>query len=287
MTAFDNDSHAISGGCLCAAVRYTSHICQCTQCRKHSGSLVAHFITVNPSQLQWSNASNGNEKPQSFKEFSSSKGVYRGFCSSCGSALTWRSEGQADEVEIMLGTVDETYLIGDRTEKVTSQSLTNKANFEKVLDSDEGALGREMCMPAAGQMYVRNAIKGVTDRRKVLIEGAMGKYSTSPEWEDIAPIPQNDGGPNPLAAIAYTEEYSEAMGYLRAVMAANEKSERVLELTEHIISMNPAHYTVWLYRANTLFDLQKQNQSNLEEDILEELKWLDGVSLKHLKNYQI
>lgn len=42
-----------------------------------------------------------------------------------------------------------------------------------------------------------------------------------------------------------------------------------------------------LYRANTLFELQKQNQSNLEEDILDELKWLDGISLKHLKNYQI
>jgi len=28
-------------------------------------------------------------------------------------------------------------------------------------------------------------------------------------------------------------------------MAKNEFSERVLSLTEHIISMNPAHYTVW------------------------------------------
>lgn len=114
----------------------------------------------------------------------------------------------------------------------------------------------------------------------------MGKYNSA-EWADVVPIPQNDGGPNPLAAIAYTEEYSEAMEYLRAVMANNEKSERVLELTEHIISINPAHYTVWLYRANTLFELQKQNQSNLQEDILEELRWLDGISLRHLKNYQI
>ncbi|KAL9605165.1 MAG: hypothetical protein Q9219_000099 [cf. Caloplaca sp. 3 TL-2023] len=115
----------------------------------------------------------------------------------------------------------------------------------------------------------------------------MGGYGESEEWADVVPIPQNDGGPNPLAAIAYTEEYSEAMGYLRAVMANNEKSERVLELTEHVISMNPAHYTVWLYRANTLFDLQKRNQSNLQDDILEELRWLDGTSLRHLKNYQI
>ena len=137
------------------------------QCRKHCGSLMAQFIMVKPSQLQWSNASGGNGARESFKEFSSSKGVYRGFCSSCGSALTWRSEEQADGVEILLGTVDETYLIGDRTEKVPSQSLTSKANFEKVLDSDDGALGREMCLPTAGQMCVRNAIKGATDTRLV------------------------------------------------------------------------------------------------------------------------
>ncbi|KAI4226034.1 MAG: hypothetical protein L6R36_003480 [Xanthoria steineri] len=115
----------------------------------------------------------------------------------------------------------------------------------------------------------------------------MGRYSESEEWTDITPIAQNDGGPNPLAAIAYTEEYSEAMGYFRAVTAKNEKSERVLDLTEHIIGMNPAHYTIWLYRANTIFELQKTNGSNLQDDILEELQWLDNLSLKHLKNYQI
>lgn len=74
----------------------------------------------------------------------------------------------------------------------------------------------------------------------------MPKYYHDDEaWADVEPLPQDDGGLHPLAAIAYTEEYSEAMGYLRAVMAKNEFSERVLGLTEHIISMNPAHYTVW------------------------------------------
>lgn len=70
-------------------------------------------------------------------------------------------------------------------------------------------------------------------------------YSDDPEWADIVPLPQDDGGPNPLAAIAYTEEYSEAIPYLRAIMAKNELSPRALALTEDIIDMNPAHYTVW------------------------------------------
>jgi protein farnesyltransferase/geranylgeranyltransferase type-1 subunit alpha len=82
------------------------------------------------------------------------------------------------------------------------------------------------------------------------------EYSSSPEWADIRPIPLDEGGPNndesrdvdgalPLATIAYPPDYLEATSYLRAVMAANEMSERVLRLTEDIISMNPAHYTVW------------------------------------------
>jgi len=73
----------------------------------------------------------------------------------------------------------------------------------------------------------------------------MAKYAEDPEWKDVEPLPQDDGGPNPLAAIAYTDGYSEAMAYLRAVMASNEMSERALALTEDIIDMNPAHYTVW------------------------------------------
>ena len=73
-------------------------------------------------------------------------------------------------------------------------------------------------------------------------------YSDDPKWANVEPLPQDDGGPNALATIAYTEEYREAMAYLRAVMAANEMSERVLELTAHVINLNPAHYTVWYDR---------------------------------------
>jgi protein farnesyltransferase/geranylgeranyltransferase type-1 subunit alpha len=144
----------------------------------------------------------------------------------------------------------------------------------------------------------------------------MSKYAESPTWSDIDPIPQDDGPGQPLAAIAYTEAYSEGMSYLRAVMAKNEMSERVLELTEDIIQMNPAHYTVWyvvlaqsrrvsrivkewnrlayigiiidvatdmfkfrLYRARVLFTLNAPLRTEIE--------WLNPTSLRHQKNYQI
>jgi protein farnesyltransferase/geranylgeranyltransferase type-1 subunit alpha len=69
------------------------------------------------------------------------------------------------------------------------------------------------------------------------------------------------------------------MGYLRAVMASEEHSPRVLSLTEHIITLNPAHYTVWLYRATTLFAINSS--------IRNELVWLNDVALDNQKNYQI
>lgn len=62
-------------------------------------------------------------------------------------------------------------------------------------------------------------------------------------------------------------------------MAAKEHSPRCLKLTEHIISMNPAHYTVWLYR----FDIVRA----LDIPILDEIAWLDEVALDYTKNYQI
>ncbi|KAJ8122703.1 hypothetical protein ONZ43_g1165 [Nemania bipapillata] len=103
-------------------------------------------------------------------------------------------------------------------------------------------------------------------------------YENDPEWDDVVPIPQEEPE-GALSAIAYEEDYAEAMAYLRAVMAAKEYSLRCLQLTETIIDMNPAHYTVWLYR----FDIIKA----LKIPIRDELEWLNDVSFQHLKNYQI
>ncbi|KAH7033447.1 uncharacterized protein B0I36DRAFT_321469 [Microdochium trichocladiopsis] len=103
-------------------------------------------------------------------------------------------------------------------------------------------------------------------------------YALDPDWDDVTPIPQAEPE-HALAAIAYPEDYAEAMSYLRAVMAAKEYSPRCLQLTEHIIAMNPAHYTVWLYRFAIV--------ESLNISIPDEMAWLNAVSLEHLKNYQI
>ncbi|CAG8950631.1 hypothetical protein HYFRA_00002840 [Hymenoscyphus fraxineus] len=118
----------------------------------------------------------------------------------------------------------------------------------------------------------RRKLMGVLGGRK------FGGYEGDPVWDDVVPIEQDDGE-GALAQIAYTGEYAEAMGYLRAIMAANELSPRVLGLTSHIITLNPAHYTVWLYRARTLFAI--------DADVHEELEWVNEIALENQKNYQI
>ena len=77
---------------------------------------------------------------------------------------------------------------------------------------------------------------------------------------DLKPIPQDDGV-RPLAQIAYSDSYTEAMSYLRALMAANELSQRTLTVTDYIIASNPAHYTCWGFRLKALFHVARTHQA--------------------------
>lgn len=120
--------------------------------------------------------------------------------------------------------------------------------------------------------------KEIARLRMELYGERTGAYASNPTWDDVVPIPVEDGE-GALAAIAYPEDYAEAISYLRAVMAKKEHSPRCLRLTEDIISMNPAHYTVWLYRFSIV--------QAMKIPIPEEIQWLNEVSLENLKNYQI
>ncbi|OBZ67962.1 Protein farnesyltransferase/geranylgeranyltransferase type-1 subunit alpha [Grifola frondosa] len=84
---------------------------------------------------------------------------------------------------------------------------------------------------------------------------------------------------NPIAPIFYTEEYKDATDYFRGIVKSGETSSRVLELTEHIIRMNPAHYSAWQYRYKTLLALH----SPLDE----ELRLMDALAIQFLKTYQV
>lgn len=144
---------------------------------------------------------------------------------------------------------------------------------------------RDLAATDSGDKVTREDIEEENGRRrkmaalkKDLYGTITGSLANDPEWDDVIPIPQNEFE-GALAQIAYPDDYAEAVSYLRAVMVAEECSPRCLRLTDHVISMNPAHYTVWLYRFKII--------STLKLPIPDEITWLNKVALANLKNYQI
>lgn len=103
--------------------------CQCSQCRKQTGALVAHWITVAPSSVTWSSS-----QP---KEYNSSPGCYRSFCADCGTAINWRTDKSPDMIQFLVGSLDEDVL--------------------------SGMGGKELATPTKGQFFCKNMIGGVTD----------------------------------------------------------------------------------------------------------------------------
>ncbi|KEF63106.1 uncharacterized protein A1O9_01082 [Exophiala aquamarina CBS 119918] len=125
-------------------------------CRKWTAGLVAQFIVVSPLQITPPLA-----QSVYYKEYQSSPRRFRGFCGECGSSLIWRSDDKVDTLDLFLGTIDETWLLGAKvegSERETAQGIV----VERV-----GGLGKELCTPNQYQFYYANAISGVTD----LLEG--------------------------------------------------------------------------------------------------------------------
>ncbi|KAH0598631.1 hypothetical protein MHUMG1_03934 [Metarhizium humberi] len=138
------------------------------------------------------------------------------------------------------------------------------------------ASGRDLLDEESAQEKSRR--KDMATLNKDLYGEITGSLSNNLDWDDVIPIPHSEPD-DALSKIAYPDDYAEATSYLRAVMAADECSPRCLRLTEHVISMNPAHYTVWLYRFKII--------QTLNLPVPEEIEWLNQVALANLKNYQI
>lgn len=71
-----------------------------------------------------------------------------------------------EELEILTGTVDEAFLIGDRTARVESKVFAEKGSWDKMVkeeENDSKVLGRDLCLPQGGNYFLRNAVQGVTD----------------------------------------------------------------------------------------------------------------------------
>jgi hypothetical protein len=95
----------LTGGCQCGAVRYawTMHptyasICHCRMCQKASGQPFMALTGGKREYLRWTRG-----EPSVFK--SSDKGE-RGFCSRCGTPLTYRFEGTG-RISVTINSLDD------------------------------------------------------------------------------------------------------------------------------------------------------------------------------------
>jgi len=93
-----------SGGCQCGAVRYAlyaepfgTHICHCRMCQKAFGALYAPLTLIRHKDLTWTRST-----PSIFQ---SSPDVERGFCSACGTPLTFAHKGSV-HINISIGSLD-------------------------------------------------------------------------------------------------------------------------------------------------------------------------------------
>lgn len=97
----------ITGSCLYGGVQFEIsgelapiQICHCSQCRKAQGGPFATNIPVPTTQLSI------RQGQTLIKEFHSSPGKVRAFCSACGSPLYSRRDAMPDVVRIRAGSLD-------------------------------------------------------------------------------------------------------------------------------------------------------------------------------------
>ena len=98
------------GSCLCGGIRYEIAqalsdfgYCYCRSCQKASGTAFGANAGVERSKVSLS------DNHRYLKEFESSPGKFRAFCSHCGSPLYAYHQASKDLIRIRLGSLDTTF----------------------------------------------------------------------------------------------------------------------------------------------------------------------------------
>lgn len=93
-----------------------------------------------------------------YKFFQSTEKGGRGFCSTCGSSLTFRFLADDESIEIFVGTIDEDVLAG----RIIGEE--DLGEFGVRAKRDGSGLGALLCATGhSGSIWVENAVPGLTD----------------------------------------------------------------------------------------------------------------------------
>ncbi len=96
---------ALTGGCLCGGVRFEArpdraegYYCHCRMCQLAVGNTRAAFINLRKDQVTWTGAAPAY--------YASSKIARRGFCSQCGTPLSFEFF-DSDNMDLTVGSFDD------------------------------------------------------------------------------------------------------------------------------------------------------------------------------------
>lgn len=102
-------------------------------------------------------------------------------------------------------------------------------------------------------------------------------------FKDLDPIPQFDNKID-ILRIKYNDFDNLLNSYFRTIYKSKEVSKRAFSLVKILISNSPSNYAAWLiYRIH----LDNDTFVNNNIDINEEQIWIDNITLKNHKNYQL
>jgi hypothetical protein len=119
------------GSCLCGQVKYELSAelgdfgyCHCTSCRKASGSAHAANAPIGRADFRLCEGDNV------IREFESSPGKFRAFCSNCGSPIYAYLSATPNVLRIRLGSLDTPF----SKQPMAHTFVSDKAPWEPIVD---------------------------------------------------------------------------------------------------------------------------------------------------------
>ncbi len=95
----------MTGGCACGRVRYSviietddAYLCHCRMCQRASGNVALAMKNVRAADVTW-------EREPDY--FASSPIARRGFCSACGTSLTFEYLEDTDKIDLTVASFDD------------------------------------------------------------------------------------------------------------------------------------------------------------------------------------
>ena len=95
----------VTGGCMCGKIRYAvaiendeAYLCHCRMCQRASGNVSLAMKNVKVADVRW------EREPDYYQ---SSPIARRGFCSSCGTSLTFEYLEGSEKMDLIGGTFDD------------------------------------------------------------------------------------------------------------------------------------------------------------------------------------